>query len=182
MAGVKLLVKRVLKKCFHIGPEDVEDYRRRGVKIGKNVNMFSCDVDYGHGYLIEIGDNCTLTNATILTHDASTKMYLGYSKVGRVKIGNNVFIGQGSIILPGVSIGNNVIVGAGSVVKKDIPDDTVAAGNPAEPICPLDKYLEKNRKRMKESPVYDVYWENKTPEDILRMQEELADGRIGYDL
>lgn len=182
MAGLKFFIKKILKKSFHIGPEEVEDYRRRGVKIGENVNMFSCNVDYGHGYLIEIGDNCTITHTTILTHDASTKMYLGYSKIGRVKIGNNVFIGQGSIILPGVSIGNDVIVGAGSVVKKDIPDRTVVAGNPAEPICTLDKYIERNRERMKDSPRYDVYWDKKTSEDIKRMQEELADGRIGYDL
>ncbi len=180
--NLKSYIKRAIRRCLHIGPEEVEDYRRRGVKIGENVNMFSCDVDYGHGYLIEIGDNCTITHATILTHDASTKMYLGYSKVGRVKIGNNVFIGYGAIIFPGVSIGNDVIVGAGSIVKMDIPDGMVVAGNPAEPICTLDRYIEIHRERMNESPRYEVYWERKTPEDIKRMQEELADGRIGYDL
>ena len=47
------------------------------------------------------------------------------------QIGNNVFVGSGSIILPGVTIGNNVIVGAGSVVRTDIPDDSVVTGNPA---------------------------------------------------
>lgn len=182
MAGVKALIKRVAKKCFNIGPEDIEDYRRRGVRIGKNVNMYSCNIDYGHGYLIEIGDDCTITHTTILTHDASTKMYLGYSKVGRVKIGNNVFIGQGSIILPGVCIGNDVIIGAGSVVKKDIPDRTVAAGNPAEPVCPLDRYIERNRERMKTAPIYDKHWKDKTDDDIRRIREELADGRIGYDV
>ena len=182
MAGAKALVNGVLKKCFNIGPEGVDDYRRRGVKIGENVNMYSCNIDYGHGFLIEIGDNCTITHTTILTHDASTKMYLGYSKVGRVKIGNNVFIGQGSIILPGVCIGNDVIIGAGSVVKKDIPDRTVAAGNPAEPICSLDKYIERNKERMESAPRYEKHWSDKTPEDIRRMQEELADGKTGYDI
>lgn len=48
-----------------------------------------------------------------------------------VNIGNDVWIGGGAIILPGVKIGNNVIVGAGSVVTKDIPDDVIVAGNPA---------------------------------------------------
>lgn len=49
----------------------------------------------------------------ILAHDASTKRYLGYTKIGRVLIGNNVFVGAGTIILPSVAIGNNVIIGAG---------------------------------------------------------------------
>ena len=47
-------------------------------------------------------------------------------------IGNNSVIGVRSIILPGVKIGNNVIVGAGSVVTKDIPDNSIVAGNPAK--------------------------------------------------
>ena len=180
--SVKGFVKGIMKKCFGIGPEDISDYRKRGVKIGENVNLFSCNIDYGHGYLIEIGNNCTITHTTILTHDASTKIYLGYAKVGRVKIGNNVFIGQGSVILPGVEIGNDVIIGAGSIVRKSIPDRSVAAGNPAEVICTLDKYIERNRERMKTSPVYNVYWDQKTEADIKQMQEELADGTIGYDL
>ncbi|MDD6564092.1 MAG: DapH/DapD/GlmU-related protein, partial [Clostridiales bacterium] len=47
-----------------------------------------------------------------------------------VNIGDDVWIGGGSIILPGVTIGNNVIIGAGSVVTKDVPDNTLAYGNP----------------------------------------------------
>lgn len=51
-----------------------------------------------------------------------------------VKIGDNVWIGGGTIILPGVTIGNNTIIGAGSVVTKDIPSDTIAYGNPCRVI------------------------------------------------
>ena len=47
-----------------------------------------------------------------------------------VIIGNNVWIGGGAIILPGVTIGDNVVIGAGSIVTKDIPDNVIAAGNP----------------------------------------------------
>lgn len=56
-----------------------------------------------------------------------------------VRIGNDVWIGGGAIILPGVTIGNNVIVGAGSVVTKDIPDGVIVAGNPAK-IIKENKY------------------------------------------
>ena len=66
-----------------------------------------------------------MSGTTVLAHDGSTKKILGYSKVGNVVIGNNVFVGYGSIILPNVRIGNNVIVGAGTIVSKDIPDNVV---------------------------------------------------------
>ena len=52
----------------------------------------------------------------------------------RVTIGKNVWIGSGSIILPGVSIGDNSIIGAGSVVNKDIPENSIAVGNPCKVI------------------------------------------------
>ena len=60
-----------------------------------------------------------------------------------ISVGNNVFIGGNSQILYGVSIGNNVIIGAGSVVVKDIPDNSVVAGNPARIIGEYDDILKK---------------------------------------
>lgn len=180
--GTKAIVKGILKKWFNIGPENIEDYRKRGVIIGENVELIDCQIDYGHGYLLEIGNNCTITHTIILTHDGSTKMHIGYSRVGRVKIGDNVFIGQNSVILPGVKIGNNVVVGAGSIVMNDIPDNSVVMGNPARIISTLDEYVERNKAAMETSPVYDVYWDKKTEADIRKMREELADGTIGYDI
>jgi acetyltransferase-like isoleucine patch superfamily enzyme len=59
---------------------------------------------------------------------------------GRIRVGNNVFIGVHTIILPGVSIGDNVVIGAGSVVNKDIPDNVVAAGVPAKIIKNIEEY------------------------------------------
>lgn len=179
--GVKTILKRIAKKCFNIGPETAEDYRRRGVKIGKNPGLVDCILDYGHGYLMEIGDNSRFAHVTILTHDASTKTELGYSKIGRVKIGNDVFIGHGSIILPGTTIGDRVVIGAGSVVKGNIPGNSVAVGNPATVVCTYDEYIEKNRKKMEHSPVYNTPWDRKTPGEISRIKEELADGTIGFD-
>lgn len=112
VVSVKLL--RKIRKFIGVNCEEtIDDLRRRGVKIGENVHVFSANIDGGHGFLVEIGNNVTITNATILTHDASTKKFLGYSKVGKVKIGDNVFVGYGSIVLPGVTIGNNVIIGGG---------------------------------------------------------------------
>jgi maltose O-acetyltransferase len=61
-----------------------------------------------------------------------------------VTIGKNVWVGGGSIILPGVTIGDNTTIGAGSVVTKDIPPDVVAAGNPARVLkdVPEEQLLE----------------------------------------
>ena len=49
------------------------------------------------------------------------------------------------MILPGVTIGNNVIIGAGSVIRRDVPDNSVVLGNPAEIITQTDKYIRKNQ-------------------------------------
>ena len=155
--------------------------RKRGVKIGENVHIFSSNIDNGHGFSVEIGNNVTITNASILTHDASTKKFLGYSKVGKVKIGDNVFVGYGSLILPGVEIGNNVIIGGGAVVRDSIPEDSVVIGNPAKVVCSVSEYIEKNRQRMKKVPVYETYWRDKTEDEKNQMIRELEDS-IGFDI
>lgn len=75
---------------------------------------------------IHIGSYTEITGGcSILTHDASRQLK------GNIWIGDNCFIGIRTIILPNVRIGNGCIIGAGSVVTKDIPDNCVAAGNPA---------------------------------------------------
>jgi acetyltransferase-like isoleucine patch superfamily enzyme len=62
---------------------------------------------------------------------------------GAIRVGNNVFLGFGALILPGVTIGNNVVVGAGSVVTKDVPDNVIVAGVPARVICPIEEYRKR---------------------------------------
>ncbi|MEY8324118.1 acyltransferase [Lachnospiraceae bacterium 54-11] len=153
---------------------EIEELRKRGVTIGKNTDILDSLIDKGHGYLIDIGDNVTITGSTLLAHDASTKKHLGYTKVGKIKIGNNVFIGYGSIILPNVTIGDNVIVGAGSVVRKDIPCNSVVMGNPATVVCTFSEYIMANKKRMKKVPVYNTYWRNKTEDEKEKMKNEIG--------
>lgn len=85
---------------------------------------------------IYIGDNCLLGhNTTIATlNHGMLPEERGDLIPSPVHIGNNVWIGSGSIILPGVTIGDNAVIGAGSVVTKDIPADMIAVGSPAKVI------------------------------------------------
>ena len=158
----------------------------RGMKVGKNFErMAGVILDDSHCWLIEIGDNVTMApRVHVLCHDASTKKFLGYTKIGRVTIGNNVFIGAERVILPGIKIGNNVVIGANSTVTHDIPDGTVVAGSPAKKLCSLDEYLEKEKTRMATSPCYDESYTMRSSElDLnkkLQQQRELSNGIIGF--
>lgn len=155
-----------------------------GMKVGKNFGRLNGVIlDPSHCWLISIGDNVTMApRVHIICHDASTKGFLNYTKIAPVTIGDNVFIGAESVVLPGVSIGNNVIIGANSTVSHDVPNNTVVAGNPARPICSLEQYLDKERSRMAGSPVYDdSYTLRKDVPMELRMKQraELKD-KMGY--
>ncbi len=155
-----------------------------GMKVGKNFKRLGGVIlDPSHCWLIEIGDDVTIApRVHVLCHDASTKTFLNYTKIGRVTIGNNVFIGAESVILPGVTIGNNVIIGANSTVTHDIPDGTVVIGSPACVLCSTDDYLQKERARMDISPCYGEEYTlraNVSMEKRMRQKEELAK-KIGY--
>ena len=77
------------------------------------------------------------------------------TKVKNVKIGNNVFIGANSVVLPGSIIGDNVIIGANSVVTGHLSGNNVYAGNIAKKIISMDEYLTKNVKCMSKNNCFD---------------------------
>lgn len=123
--------------------------------------------------LIKFHDNVVVTSDVVfMTHDITNIMlnnmdqgyYYKYHS-GCIEIMNNVFIGSNSIIFPNVKIGNNVIIGAGSIVTKDIPDNSVVAGNPARVIESFDEYLKKRKEENEKLTEYtslvheDKLWE-----------------------
>lgn len=168
---IENIIRSILVKLHIISPPEirmVELLRKKGVVIGDNVHIYNSSVDGNYGASVTIGNNVTITGACILAHDASTKKALGYTKVGRVHIGNNVFIGYGSVILPETFIGDNVIIGAGSIVRGKVDSNSVVVGNPAKKVCSYSEYIDKNRQLLNEGYIS----ENGITSEVIAMMDE----------
>lgn len=119
-------------------------WRKMGVTIGDNCRI-RCVSLSPESYLIEIGSNVVIAEDTYLItheggvcifHDERPKLDL----YGKIKIGNNCFIGRNCLLLPNTTIGNNCIIGAGSVVRGNIPDNSVVVGNPGKVVMGTNVY------------------------------------------
>ena len=108
----------------------------KNIEIGNNclvgINI-GCYVQGKGG--IKIGNNFRMgPNVGIISANHDPNDYDLWIKTNPIEIGNNVWIGMNSVIMPGVKIGNNVIIGANSVVSSDIPSNSVAIGTPCKVI------------------------------------------------
>ena len=133
--------------------------RKKGANIGDKTRLNCSVTAFGtEPYLISVGYDCLIAfGVNFITHDGGVKVLsdLDYFHGNRMDIispiciGNNVYIGQGAFIMPGVTIGDNCVIGAAAVVTKDIPANSVAVGIPASVIKSIDTYyknaIEKNR-------------------------------------
>lgn len=131
----------------------VQKLRKEGMIIGNNTHILS-NLAPGEPYLVEIGDNCTISShVNFITHDASIGCFMGrenFSDIcGKIKIGNNCFIGNGATILYGVTLKNKVIVAAGSVVTHSFDESgVILGGNPAKIIGRVSDFLDKTKSKM----------------------------------
>lgn len=121
--------------------------KKLGVTFGKHCRLVG-KVDFGsEPYLIQIGDHVSITTSIFVTHDGGVWVMRGthpkLDVIAPIKIGNNVFIGTGCIILPGTIIGDDVVIGAGSVVKGIIDSESIYAGIPARKVKGLSDYKEQ---------------------------------------
>jgi acetyltransferase-like isoleucine patch superfamily enzyme len=145
--------------------------RRRGMRISGTPRYIAVkcwfDGEGGDYHLIELGHNVVISsNVRILTHDYSIArafVALGVdldtevANVRPISIGDNCFVGTGSILMPGCRLGRNVIVGAGSVVRGEVADNAIVMGNPAKVV---DNTLEWGRQRLK---LLEEGWLRKDP-------------------
>ena len=151
--GLRQLIKDIyFKNIKKMSVHDIriDHLRKVGVSIGENTWIFSDHIETNESYLISIGNNCIISDCVAFTtHDASAFKYLSGKSdiVGRITIGDRVFIGIGSIVLPGVTIADDCIVGAGSVVTKSVLiPGSVIAGNPARVVSTIEELKTKNEK------------------------------------
>lgn len=151
--------------------------RKKGAKIGSNVyfvNPRSTHFDVNRGKFISIGNEVIIcAKVSLLAHDYSWTIPMKRFNINLVKgggkliIGNNVFIGEGTIILRNVTIGDNVVISAGSVVTKDCEPDSVYAGVPAKKIMTLEQYANRLKENQDDEIMlnYRILSENATPSE-----------------
>jgi len=154
----------------------------RGMRIGAGVTIEDgFFFDPSHCYLIEIGARCTLApNVRLVAHDASTKRLLGATRLGRIVIEEDCFLGDSVLILPGVTVGKASIVGAGAVVSKSIPAGSLAAGNPARVLGTVEAYRQRQAQRLASGRRFPAdYWvENATPAQLAELAGAVAIGAV----
>lgn len=119
---------------------------KMGVKIGENCRIGTRDFG-SEPYLVEIGNNVQITaGVKFFTHGGSfllRQKYPDFDFFGKIKVKNNVYIGNNVLIMPGVIIESNVIIGAGSIVTKSFPEGVIIGGNPAKIIGDIVSFESK---------------------------------------
>jgi len=120
--------------------------RSEGMRIGQGCRFLS-EILPSEPYLIEIKDRVSVGSGVhLITHDGAVwtlRNLVGDPALdlfGRIRIGENVFIGNNAIVLPNVTIGDNVVVAAGAVVTRDVPPGSIAAGVPARVVQSIEDY------------------------------------------
>lgn len=140
------MISKILKRI--LSPERYA--RRIGVHIGKDNFIPDKNCWSSEPYLITVGSHCGITEGVrIFTHGGARvarKYYPDFDVFGKVVIGDWVYIGTNSLIMPGVTIGDGSLVAAGSVVTKSVPAGVVVGGNPARIISTIEEYIEHNMK------------------------------------
>lgn len=176
------MIKKFLKKLLYRQRTDSDTYikylRKKGCIIGNETKIYSprnVIIDETRPWLIEIGNNVQITDGVkILTHGYDWSVFkVKYGDVlgssGKVKIGNNVFIGVNTTILKGTIIENDIIIGANSLVNKNLNESGVYGGNPIKYIMSLEEYYKKRKEKQLDEAYecaikyYEVYnnWPNK---------------------
>lgn len=145
MKMIHPFLSKIKKKLF------IMRLKKAGLKISSSCRLIGTPNFGSEPYLVDLsGENCVISDrVSFITHDGATSVfrtqerYKNVIRYGPIIVRSNCFIGYGAIILPNVVIGPNSIVGAGSVVTKDVPPNSIVAGNPARLINKVESFAEK---------------------------------------
>jgi maltose O-acetyltransferase len=175
-----MLIRRIRSRLS--GMPDLLLLADAGVQIGHGVVIErGAKIDPGHPWLVSIGDRTTIApEVYVVAHDASVRNLMGWTKLSRVSIGDDVFVGLRAIIMPGVTIGDRSIIGAGSVVTGDVPAGAVVAGNPARVIGQTSELIARREAAVDGRPTYPYEgWTVRggiSSERKLEMRDDLSGG------
>jgi acetyltransferase-like isoleucine patch superfamily enzyme len=123
----------------------VSKLRARGVQIGAGCRIYSMEFST-EPYLVRLGDGvCIAGGVKFLTHDGAARLLRSrramIQSFGRIVVGDNSFIGENAILLPGTTIGRDCVIGAGAVVRGTIPDNSLVIGNPGQIVGRASTFL-----------------------------------------
>lgn len=143
-------IKNLLIKLFYMN-NPIKIAKKIGVQIGSDCRILddSFSVFGSEPYLISLGNHVSISSGVrFITHNGALWVFRNettphLNEYKRISVGNNVFIGMNSIVMPGVIIGDNVIIGANSVVTKNVDSNCVVCGSPARKISSISEYEEK---------------------------------------
>ena len=165
---------------------DYADYLRRhgglhhvGERVDINFGITITDPSY-----VSIGNNVILGTCRLVGHDASVTMLnraygTKLDAVGKIDIRDNVFIGEGAIVLPGVTIGPDAIVAAGAVVSRDVPPGSIVGGVPAKVIGSVADRVERLKVSTAELPWREIIEARGTDVDA-DSEARLLDARVRH--
>lgn len=151
--------------------------------LGKNCNI-NLAVNITDPEYVHIGNNVMLSDCTLLGHDGVVGILndaynVKLDSVGKIVIKDNVFIGHGAIIMPGITIGPNAVVAAGAVVTKDVLEGEIVGGVPARPISTMDNLVNKLQEKTDKLPWAHIIKARQGAHDAA-LEPELMAQRIKY--
>ncbi len=181
-------IEKIYLSLFVSSGFEYGDYlKRKKVLYSQGADCFvSKGASIPDPHLVRMGNNVWVTQGChLLCHDASAIMInvmrrSCLDRVGPITLGNNCFLGNNSLVLPGVAIGSNTVIGAGSVVTRDVPENSVYAGNPAQRIASLAEFIKKLERTTQTYPWANSLVKNRPHVYDLTLERDLKKARAKY--